>query len=76
MCRKRKPDRSGVQGAEERARGFQKLDSSHDVGLDKRPGVIDGAVDVCFGGEVHQRGRLILSEQRVDRPAIPDIRLD
>jgi hypothetical protein len=63
------------KGAEERARRFQKLNRSTDVRLDKRLGVIDGAVDVCFGGEVHQRRRLILSEQRIDCPAIPDIRL-
>ncbi len=43
-------------------RRLEKVKSPDNIGLDKLTGAVDGAVDVAFGGEVHDRVRLILFE--------------
>ena len=42
---------------------MQKIERADDVGLDEFAGAVDRAVDVAFGGEVHDRIGLVLIEE-------------
>ena len=56
--------------------GFEQLEGADDVGLDEFAGAVDGAVDVRFGGEVHDGARPVLGEQAADEFKIADVTLD
>jgi len=46
------------------ARGFEEAESAQEIGLDHRLGRNDAAVDVRFGGEMHDGVGLGLGDQR------------
>ncbi len=57
------------------ARGFQQAVSADDVGLDELGRAIDGAVDVGFSRQVHDRLRRKALQHRADTGLVADIRL-
>ncbi len=57
------------------ARGFQQAVRADNVGLDELGRTIDGAVDVGFSRQVHDRLRREALEHRADTGLIADIRL-
>ena len=50
--------------------------SADDVGLDEGVGALDRAVDVRFGGEVHDGVDALLAQQLLDQRGIADIAVD
>lgn len=51
----------------------EEAERADDVGLDKRLGGIDGAVDVGLGGEIHDGVDVMFGEETGDEGGIADI---
>jgi hypothetical protein len=64
-----------LQPAPVLARGFEELEGAHHVGHHEIRRPVDRAIDVAFGGEVHDRLRPLLGEERVDQRAVGDVAL-
>ena len=46
---------------------------AEDVGVDERVGPVDRAVDMAFGGEMHQRADAVVAKQAFDERRVPDV---
>ena len=57
------------------ARGLEQRERAVDVGLYKRTGAIDGAVDVTLGGEVHDPVGLKIGEETGEGGGVADVGL-
>jgi hypothetical protein len=58
------------------ARRFEQLEGADEVGRDEGPGPVDGAVDVGFRREVHDRSRAVDAQEVPHPHPIPDVGLD
>ena len=64
------------QGVPVAAGGFQELERAGDVGADEVAGAVDRAVDVAFGGEVHDRVHLVPAQEVGHQRPVADVALD
>ena len=55
------------------ARGFEQDERAAEIGLKRRRGGEDAAVDMRFGGEMHDRVGLFVGEQGIDQRRVADI---
>ena len=51
----------------------QQDEGSHHIGLDEGGGPVDRAIDVTFGGQMHDRIRTKSFERRPDRGAVANV---
>ena len=63
----------GRQFAQVRTRCLEQIESANDIGLDEIARAVDRAVDMAFGGEMHDGARLVLAQQRVNQWSVVDI---
>ena len=57
-------------------RGVEQFEGAGDVGFDEDAGAVDRAVDMAFGGKVHDRIDPFLGQQCRDRVLVGDVGLD
>ncbi len=62
-----------ARGEPVRARRLEEMERPHDVRLDEGGRAVDGAVDMGFGGQMHDRVGVVRSENPVERVAVADI---
>ena len=55
------------------ARGFQQGEGAVDIGAHELAGAVDAAIHVRFGGEMHDRARLVGRQQRIDQRPVADV---
>ena len=51
------------------------MSCADDIGLNKRAGTIDAAINMTFGGQVHDRLRLVARDRLLDGLAVSDVDL-
>lgn len=54
---------------------LQQVEGADDVGLDELAGAIDAAIDVAFGGQVHDGIGLVVGDGGVDRGSVGNVDL-